>query len=57
MQEENGKVSYVFKDASKNPEAAKAQSLKQIERISAAIGVAHNKARTIMSLFRESVKE
>jgi hypothetical protein len=55
--ENGGRVSYVFKDASKDPEAAKVQSLKQIERISAAIGAAHNKARTIMSLFRESMKE
>lgn len=51
------KVTYEFKESQKNPEAAKAKALKQIEQTSNALNNAQNKARNIMSKFRDAIKK
>lgn len=53
---EGKKVAYEFKESQKNPEAAKAKALKQLDQSANALGLAQNKVRGIMGRFREAAK-
>jgi hypothetical protein len=50
------KVSYEFKESQKNPEAAKAKALKQLDQSANALNNAQNKVRNIMAKFRDAAK-
>lgn len=55
--EENGTISYVFREPQKDPQESKDKALKQLNSISTLLAESHSKMRNIMGKFREATKK